>query len=162
MLSTSRPHHHHNLSFTSSSPHTPPPQPPEHEHSRLPVPLSARKASHVDGWTRWRETAQGAPAAFLPEALGALIEDGTGAGPPPQRAAGRGAKRGCGARDERRPMGTEASTQGQAAGSPAGARAAKRDSHGWLSGCPGASPRRRWLVATTSTAPPSGSSSSRP
>ena len=55
-----------------------------------------------------------APAAFVSEAQGALSEDGTGAGPPPQRAAGEGAKRWSGAREERWPTGTEASTPREA------------------------------------------------
>ena len=41
----------------------------------------------------------------------------------------------------RRPTGTEASTPAETAGSPVGARAAGRGSHGRSRGCPGASPR---------------------
>ena len=89
---------------------------------RVPVPLSALEASHVDGWTRrWRrETAQGAPVAFLPEARGALSEDFAGACPPPQctalGACGGGAERGGRARDVLRPTGTDAPASGDAAG----------------------------------------------
>ena len=108
----------------------------------MPVPLSAPEASHVDGWTRWgrREAAQGAPAAFLPEAPRALGEDGAGAGPPPQRAAGGGARRGSGAQEERRLAGTEASTPGEAPWCSDGARGAGGGSHGRSRSCPGASP----------------------
>ena len=52
------------------------------------------------------------PAAILPEARGALSEDGAGAGTPPQRAAGGGAVRGGGASFARRPTGTEDSSTG--------------------------------------------------
>ena len=49
-------------------------------------------------------------------------------GPPPQGAVGGGAKRGSGAREARRPSGTEASTPGEAAGASGGGfRAAGRD-----------------------------------
>ena len=63
---------------------------------------------------------------------------GAGDGPPPQRPAGGGAERGRGPRDARRPTGTEATSRGDAAGSPAGARAAGEGSYGRLRGCPGA------------------------
>ena len=65
---------------------------------------------------------------------------GAGDGPPPQRPAGGGAERGRGPREGRRPAGTEATSLGDAAGSPAGARAAGEGSYGRLRGCPGASP----------------------
>ena len=58
------------------------------------------------------QTSQGAPVAILPEARGALSEDGAGAGPPPQRAAGGGAERGGGASFARQPTGTEDSSTG--------------------------------------------------
>ena len=45
---------------------------------------------------------------------------GAGDGPPPQRAAGGGAERGSGAREACPPTGTEASTPGDVARSPAG------------------------------------------
>ena len=49
---------------------------------------------------------------------------------------------GSGARDVRWPTGTEASTPGEAAGSPAGAGAAGWANHGRIRGCPGAAAGR--------------------
>ena len=49
---------------------------------------------------------------------------------------------GSGAREVRVPTGTEASTPGEVAGSPAGARAAGWGSHGRVRGCPGAAAGR--------------------
>ena len=63
-----------------------------------------------------------------------------GGGPPSQRPAGGGVERGRRPPEARRPAGTEATSPGDAAGSPAGARAAGKGSHGRLRGFPGASP----------------------
>ena len=84
----------------------------------------APAVSHVDGRTRCGDvgqTSQGAPVSILPEARGALSEDGAGAGPPPQRAAGGGAEGGGGVCDVRWPTGTEDSSTGEAASQPGGA-----------------------------------------
>ena len=70
---------------------------------------------------------------------------GAGDGPPPQRAAGGGAERGSGGRAALRATATEASTPGEAAGSPAGARAAGEGSHGRLRGCRWTPPRASGL-----------------
>ena len=113
--------------------------------------------SHVDGRTRcWRRrecpTSPLAPATVLPEARGALSEEGTGLGPPPQRAAGGGAERGSGARGERRPTGTENLHSG---GSGCVSPPEPEPQVGAVTVGYVAAPGRRWLAATVLASPPS-------
>ena len=91
--------------------------------------------------------APGTPAPSIPPARTVDGANGAGDGPPPQRAAGRGAERGGGARGVRWPTGTEDSSTGDAASQPgraAGSTGAGQEAHRgavWRTRSHGADPR---------------------